>query len=442
MASARRCRRLFGLKMAERPLSAAQTPWSRAAWCATFTLWVRNVAVELLVEAGAHAAGRAEDRDGRLWWVSPAMRAAIRDLGPDDVVGPEYGGLLRQLLGYIDDIHWMRIHPQRNKVPHENPDGFAPIFCSADFVLFDAERWQPKLPPAFLVRTGDASGVHGRGERLCGELHRYRGSNNCAVGEGPTLKVLAAEYMRSRPLESGVDPIVEEPDDVVEDSPDPASEGATTPRGGVDIREVDGSERVKPPRCRIARAYARIRGYAVTTVCEDGVTTQFLPEVKALLPYPPGLSAAARQSLDDQRHNLWRRLYTHVRGQDLMGVAGVSTLTESEALRLRADDLDQLFGEVRDVARHGKLTMVDDDPLERRARARALRLGLDVAGHITALAQRRRRAALELVVLQYFLFHELRDVRCVATAGALGLAAFGALLPQGDLRPDEVPGLP
>ena len=223
---------------------------------------------------------------------------------------------------------------------------------------------------------------------------------------------------------------------------DPASESPATQCEGIEVIEVGGPVRVKPPRCRIARAYARIREYTVMTVDDDGVTSRFLPKVKPVLPYAQGLSAAAQQSLNDQRHGLWRRLYAHVRAQDLMGVAGVSVLTESEAGRLHADDLDRLFGEVRDVAVHGRLTMVDDDPLERRVRARALRLGLDIAGHVSTLAQRRRRAALELVVLQYFLFHELCDVRCVATDSAIALAAFGAFLPQEDLKPDEVPGLP
>ena len=68
-----------------------------------------------------------------------------------------------------------------------------------------------------------------------------------------------------------------------------------------------------------------------------------------------------------------------------MGVAAVSFLTESEAGRLHVYDLVR-FSEFRDVTVHGRLTMADDDPLEGRARARTLRLGLDVAGHISALS--------------------------------------------------------
>lgn len=66
---------LFGLSFANCPLGAAQTSWSRAAWCVTHTLWIRSVAVKLLVDAGTQAAGRTACFEGRLYWVSREMRA-------------------------------------------------------------------------------------------------------------------------------------------------------------------------------------------------------------------------------------------------------------------------------------------------------------------------------------------------------------------------------
>ena len=79
------------------------------------------------------------------------MRAAMRDIGASLLVGDDYAGLLESLLGYVDVIHWRRIAGARNRLPRENPGGFAPVYLTADFVLFDVEQWMPKLPAGLLA---------------------------------------------------------------------------------------------------------------------------------------------------------------------------------------------------------------------------------------------------------------------------------------------------
>ena len=86
-----------GLLMNRFPLEIPQAPQSRLAWVVFITLWVRQVAIFLLTEAGAGSYGMVGTHDCRLWWVSKHLRYCMTALGPDDLVGRKYATRLAKL---------------------------------------------------------------------------------------------------------------------------------------------------------------------------------------------------------------------------------------------------------------------------------------------------------------------------------------------------------
>ena len=183
---------LFGVEMSRRPANVAQTRLSRLAWCATRTLWLRNLAFELLEQAGAQAAGRECKYEGRLWWLSREIRAGMRACDPDRLVGPVYSTRLAELLEWIDKIHWSTIQAYRNKVPSENHGGRAPVFASADFVCFDPTRWCPKLPAELTAPLLPGDTRLDRGLNCDGDVAWLR--NDAIRLTGHNLSDLVREY--------------------------------------------------------------------------------------------------------------------------------------------------------------------------------------------------------------------------------------------------------
>ena len=150
--------------------------------------WAMCCATHLMYEA----------RAGRLWWLPYELRCDIRTLGISDLSflpdqqetryttynrEVELIQNLRKLLEYIDMIAWDRI-PSNGIIP-EYPnlgDGFfctggakpvgrigayTPVHRSADWVVFDPERWCLQLPDKYFVEfshaeTGDYDPEHPR----------------------------------------------------------------------------------------------------------------------------------------------------------------------------------------------------------------------------------------------------------------------------------------
>jgi len=164
-----------GLTMAARPYGTPQLPWSNLIWCAFYTLWIRNVAFELLSQAGAQSAGYEETFEGRLWHLSPVLLEAMKSISPSALVGEKYGPLLDRLIRYIEAIHWSKISPHRNKVPLRNEDGRIPVYPTADFVMFDVELWHPMVDNGLLA-PADAY-LKNRGELILGECIKWKTEN-------------------------------------------------------------------------------------------------------------------------------------------------------------------------------------------------------------------------------------------------------------------------
>ena len=80
--------RAFGLTMASNLFNGPGTPRAYGIRTAFHTLWIRNVALALLSEAGAHGANRNElQYYGKLWWISSHLRQNMRQAGLEALVG-------------------------------------------------------------------------------------------------------------------------------------------------------------------------------------------------------------------------------------------------------------------------------------------------------------------------------------------------------------------
>ena len=128
--------RAFGLSMGSNSFTSPCTPQSYACCSAFHNLWVRNVALALLAEAGAHSANRSERQFiGRLWWISLHLRQLMRQAWLKTLVG-RYHELPEAFLSTMDRIYWPRTRPMKNEVPVENEGRRASIFESADYVMW------------------------------------------------------------------------------------------------------------------------------------------------------------------------------------------------------------------------------------------------------------------------------------------------------------------
>jgi len=183
---------IFGLCLCERPFSSAQTTFSRTVWVALHTLWIRNVAFNLLSQAGVQAYRRRDPYDGRLWHLSDSLRIAMQEMGTVLLVGERYARPLDELLEYIDVIHWGKVSPQRNIIPRANRGGIAPVHATGDFVLFDVYRWRPMVPKECMGRNSKESDRK-RGERFIGDTSQL----DFGI-RGARVSDLRHEYVRER----------------------------------------------------------------------------------------------------------------------------------------------------------------------------------------------------------------------------------------------------
>ena len=71
----------------------------------------------------------------------------------------------------MEQVHWFRTSPFKNAYPEENADGRAPIFNTADFVMWDVGRWRAAVPEEYMapVPAGDLRVT--RGTRLIDLRH-------------------------------------------------------------------------------------------------------------------------------------------------------------------------------------------------------------------------------------------------------------------------------
>jgi len=167
---------LYGLTLAANPMGASLSAASHPVWKATMTLWVRNVAYELLEKAGAAFKGAKADFYGRLYWLSPTLRDAITLMNGHHLVDAKYDEALNSLIVWMKRIHWSQISCAQNEYPAGNgPDAFAPYYATADYVFFDCENWCPMVPDRLAPAIPDVDnppdpGKHSRGNRLSGDL--------------------------------------------------------------------------------------------------------------------------------------------------------------------------------------------------------------------------------------------------------------------------------
>jgi len=161
--------RLYGLTMNKWPAHSSlkeRKPFAWALWCATSTLFIRDV-VSTFLDALAQ---------GRLFWLSQEVLDAIKELGAYRLAGTNLRGeLLVRALMACSDIAWVKVDAAASIRPIRNLFS-GPIYPGGDYVPWDphgrARGGNLCTVPELLQRDGVPR--MWRGPRIHGSLEQYR----------------------------------------------------------------------------------------------------------------------------------------------------------------------------------------------------------------------------------------------------------------------------
>ena len=192
------------------------------------------------------------------------------------------------------------------------------------------------------------------------------------------------------------------------------------------------------PLCVVDRAYWELARY-VPVVVDDAEAEGTVVTLPAVVPrWAEPLrkrheSTRQRRDREDlaaenaqARVDAWRAYHSHPRVRALFIRAALGVLADEEMEAREEVDFIRDFSEVADVARRGYVE--PDEAVEASARLRALEGGKDPGEAVAMLRLRRRKAAIELTLVQHFVFHTLGRERLVATPAGANLVRAQEML--------------